>query len=194
MQVINFYMCLLQQRDEELVQAFPTRKPSYFFNSFFIQSLLINDGKYNYANIRRWTRKVDVFQQDKIFFPINISNMHWTLIVVFMSAKEIHYYDSMSGNGEKYLQGLKKWLEDESLDKKKVAYDTSDWTLHQQEKHIPQQTNGVDCGMFSLICSDFLSDDLITLNYHQRDMLAFREKVGIAIIRGQLTYPLLSTR
>jgi sentrin-specific protease 1 len=44
-------------------------------NSFFYTKL-VNAG-YQYAGVRRWTKKVDVFEHDVIIVPINISNAHW---------------------------------------------------------------------------------------------------------------------
>ena len=62
---------------------------------------------------------------------------------MYMQRKEIHYYDSMSGSGKKYLEGLLRWLVDEAQNKKKIDnYDTSDWKTFDRERHVPQQRNG----------------------------------------------------
>jgi hypothetical protein len=114
MQVINFYMCMLQERDNHLCEAIGGRKASHFFNSFFMERLLISDHDYTYPNVRRWSKKFDSFALEKIFFPvrvvcelnltspphlfqstaftqINISNTHWTMLVVYMQAKQVRY-------------------------------------------------------------------------------------------------------
>ena len=109
--------------------------------------------------------------------------------MIYITKREIHYYDSMSGSGMKYLEGMKRWLKDEHFDKKKEELNVENWILKDREKNIPQQRNGVDCGMFSIICADFLSDDL-PLTYGQKDMPSFREKVAASILSGQLDYPL----
>jgi hypothetical protein len=70
MQVINFYMCMLQERDDQLCEGIPGRKASHFFNSFFMERLLISDHAYTYSNVRRWSKKFDSFAQEKIFFPV----------------------------------------------------------------------------------------------------------------------------
>ena len=49
----------------------------------------------------RWTRKIDLFSKHKVFFPINISNTHWTLAVSYMDEKKIVYYDSLGGVGDR---------------------------------------------------------------------------------------------
>ena len=75
-------------------------------------------------------------------------------------------------------------------DKKGIAdYSTEDWQIFEHEVHIPQQGDGVSCGLFACMCADFLSDDL-PLHYSQDDMVFFREKICADILRGCLTYPL----
>lgn len=188
-EVINFYMLMLMDRDEKLTAAAggeEKRRTSHYFNSFFIAKMLEND-KYAYSNIKRWSKKFDVFAKDKIFMPINIRNTHWTLAVVFVQKKEIHYYDSMSGSGEWYMKNILKWLEDEAREKNGHVLNKDEWKLVDKERHVPQQNNGVDCGVFVTVCSDFLSDDL-PLSYCQADMQDYRVKIGCAILRGNITY------
>jgi len=186
-EIVNFYMCMLQERDQKLCAASNgARLPSHYFNSFFIAKLLEN-GQYTYNNVKRWSKKFDVFSMDRIFMPINLNNTHWVMSVVYIQRKEIHYYDSMSGSGQRHLQAILRWLGDESKEKKKVQLDTTGWKLIDREQDVPQQENGYDCGVFSIICADFKSDDL-PLRYEQSEMSLNREKIGAAIRRGFLTY------
>ena len=70
-------MKLLQQRDNDLCIIYkPHKKSSYFFSSFFIYNLITAKGGYNYNNIKKWSDKFNIFEMDKIFFPININNSH----------------------------------------------------------------------------------------------------------------------
>ena len=73
-EVINFWFQMLNQRDEERVESgsYPVR--SHFFSTFFLTKLL-ERGKYTYANVRRWTRKFDLFARDRVFVPVNINNV-----------------------------------------------------------------------------------------------------------------------
>jgi len=45
----------------------------YFFNTYFFTALTKNAGRQsmNYANVARWTGKVDIFGYDYIVIPIN---------------------------------------------------------------------------------------------------------------------------
>jgi sentrin-specific protease 1 len=188
-EVVNFYMELLQDRDNSLHAKYPSsRVRSYYFNSFFITKLLICDNCYTYLNVTRWTKTIDIFEMDKIFFPINLNNEHWAMAVVFMRRKRICYYDSLSWNGEKYVNGLMQWVQDEGINKKNgMRVDAAEWELSYKESNVPQQTNGYDCGVFSIICADFISDDL-PLIYSQDHMDKFRKQIASAILRGSLTY------
>jgi hypothetical protein len=64
--VINFFLkhCLAR-RDKKLCKKKPGKRQSHFFNSFFVQTMfnLKNNelnlrGRYNYENVRRWSKKV----------------------------------------------------------------------------------------------------------------------------------------
>ena len=64
-------MCLLGARDLALQAAAMSlgraRRPSWFFNSFFITKLLKDNPPYCYANVRRWSHRAgDIFQLDKV--------------------------------------------------------------------------------------------------------------------------------
>lgn len=185
-EIINFYMAMLQEREDMLCGNDSQRKKSHYFNSLFMGKLLEGQ-QYQYSRVKRWSKKVDVFSCRRIFFPINISNSHWTLLVIWMDEKKIVYYDSMSGSGSVYLKSAQQWLSDESLDKKGATFDTSLWTL-EVASDVPQQQNGFDCGMFALMCADFLTDDL-PLSYSQENMSLFRKLVCGRVINGSLNYP-----
>ena len=181
-------MAMLKERDTVLCKADPSRKPSHFFNSFFMERLLITNKGYCYKEIKRWSKTFDLFTLDKVYFPVNIFNTHWTMVVLYMQRKEIRYYDSMNGKGTRYLEGVKQWIVDEAREKKNNPnYDVSGFRLIDQDPQVPQQMNGVDCGVFATVSADFISDNL-ELSYDQRNMPYFRRKIAADILRGSLTY------
>jgi sentrin-specific protease 1 len=195
-EVLNFYMSMLQERDGLLCAADPKRIRSHFFNSFFMERLLETDHKYCFKNVQRWSKKFDAFSLDKIFFPINIHNMHWTMAVIKIRSKQILYFDSMYGDGKKYLNGLLQWLDDEARSRGSplaANFDRNEWTLkfHGTDSGTPRQNDGSSCGVFSILCADFMSDDLpITeASYSQDKIDFFRVKIAAAILRGSLDYP-----
>lgn len=189
-ELINFYMELLKQRDAILCGQDPDRKPSWFFHSLFIAKMLENENDtptYKYSRVRRWTKKVDVFSKEKLFFPINLYNSHWVLAVVNFKTKEIVFYDSMSGSGMRHLRSIMQWLVDEAVDKGKPPINPEEWTLIDHPPNVPQQKNGIDCGVFTCVCSDFLADDL-PLSYSQENIPYWRNKIACDILRGNILY------
>lgn len=124
----------------------------------------------------------------KIFFPINISNSHWTLAVLFIESKRIQYYDSLvSGQQQqdKFLKSILNWLSDESKIKKGVDIERSEWELvYCTQENTPQQTNGVDCGVFTIMFADFITDDLDINRISQNHMPHFRNKICSDILNA----------
>lgn len=152
-EVISYFYLMLAKRDEDLCQQDPSRKRSHFFKSFFITKLLNEghanpamEGQYEYRNVKRWSKKVpgkDIFNLDKIVFPINQGRMHWLCAVVFMAEKRIQVYDSMGSGGQHYLDSIFRYLQDEHLDKKKCPLpDLDQWELVTCTASTPQQRNG----------------------------------------------------
>jgi Ulp1 family protease len=76
-QVINAWFALLAKRAEVL-------ETSCYFSSTFmltqllpLSQLLPGSSEYCYANVRRWTRDVDLFAKRKIFIPVHVGDNHW---------------------------------------------------------------------------------------------------------------------
>jgi hypothetical protein len=76
-------------------------------------------------------------------------------------------------------------LEEESLDKKKVKFDTSDWTLL-NDKSYPLQENGYDCGVFTCQCMDFTARQE-EYAFMQKDMPTIRWRMAYDIMVGHLS-------
>lgn len=201
-EIINYYMAMLQARDlakynkrMELSSSSGVKpKKSHFFNNFFVNKLMDNETRsYVYANVRRWTRKFNIFEMDKVFCPVNVHNTHWTMAVIDVTAKTITYYDSMGGSGKRYVDGLYRYLQDEHENKLNSKLpDISEWKCrYGNSNNCPQQNNGVDCGVFSLCCADYISDNL-PLTYTQQDITSFwRIKIANDILRGKLDYDIV---
>lgn len=191
-EVIHFFLAMLTNRDEEMCQKDPNRRRSHFFKSFFVTKLLnvgsiVQDGEYQYQNVKRWSKKVpgkDIFDLDKIIFPINIGSMHWVCAVAFMQEKKIQFYDSMGGDGMYYLKQLFRYLKDEHMDKKKMPLpDEDQWQLVPCQQDTPQQSNGYDCGVFTCMFADFVSKDC-PLIFTQQHVSLCRQRMALSILNG----------
>jgi hypothetical protein len=126
-----------------------------------------------------------------------------------MEEKKVCYYDSMSGlktqdnvllsnkrdhsTARRYLNGMLKFIADETKKNLKEPINASEWTLVLAA--TPQQGSfvnglweaGVNCGMFTILFADFLTDD-VPFTFMNSDIPMFRRKVAAAIMRGSLDY------
>ena len=71
--IINFYLNLIVKRCHEEV-GLPICS---VVNSFFYTSLQMR----GFQQIKRWTKKQDIFKKDILFIPVNHKNIHWALFV-----------------------------------------------------------------------------------------------------------------
>ncbi|KAK2587392.1 hypothetical protein KPH14_003107 [Odynerus spinipes] len=173
-EVINFYMNLLISRGTG--DNFPK---VHAMNTFFYPKLLSG----GHASLKRWTRKIDIFAQDIVVVPVHLG-IHWCMSIIDFRDKSIRYYDSMGGSNPKCLSALRQYLEEESMDKKKKSFDTSDWKL-ESEKDIPQQMNGSDCGVFSCMFAEYICANR-KITFSQEDMPYFRNKMAYEILKKKL--------
>ena len=59
------------------------------FQSFFMNNLVSTTGKFNFESIRKWTKRVNIFEKKLVIFPCNLKGsdeeqddkgFHWTLV------------------------------------------------------------------------------------------------------------------
>ncbi|XP_050375868.1 probable ubiquitin-like-specific protease 2B isoform X2 [Argentina anserina] len=169
--LIDFYIKYLEN------QIQPEEKHRfYFFNSFFFRKLADLDkdpstvpgGRAAFQRVRKWTRKVDLFEKDYIFIPVNF-NLHWTLVVICHPGEVPRYKDGGSSTSAKvpcilHLDSLKgshtglknhvqSYLWEEWKDKKKETSEEISSNFHNLRflsLELPQQENTYDCGLFLL--------------------------------------------
>ncbi|KAJ6637597.1 Sentrin-specific protease 1 [Pseudolycoriella hygida] len=174
-EVINFYMSLLTERGSQEGYS-----KVYAMNTFFIQRLFSG----GYSAVKRWTKKVDLFACDIIPVPVHVGGIHWCMAIINMKEKTIKYYDSMGGPNNKVLSALEDYLREESLDKRKVAFDLSGWSKENVTNN-PRQQNGSDCGVFSCMTAEFICRNRPII-FSQQHMSYFRQKMVLEICTGKL--------
>ena len=90
-----------------------------------------------------WSKNLDIFGADKIIIPINISDSHWIVGVIFMNRKRINIYNSNGRDGHQYLVPLFRYIQDEHWTKKNYKLpEAESWSLIPAKMNMPQQTNG----------------------------------------------------
>ena len=166
-----------------LSQNFPK---SLFYSSFFYALLRNSRGGYSYSNVQRWGRKHNILEMDRVFFPINISNSHWCLAVVFPSQLTIRYYDSLGGRNSHCLDLLERYLKDEGRSRGEEKL-TRDWAKESfGPPQIPGQSDGCSCGVFVCAFADCLSAGMRPEGFSQHDMPTIRRRFYDFFIRCRM--------
>ncbi len=71
------------------------------FSTFFMIRLYENEN-YTFENVAKWTKKVDIFRQKKVFILINLEKSHWVLVVIDITMKTMFFNDGgYKGHGDK---------------------------------------------------------------------------------------------
>ncbi|KAJ1921196.1 SUMO1 sentrin specific peptidase 1 [Mycoemilia scoparia] len=175
-EVINFYMQLIVERSKDSSKELPS---IHAFNTFFYTKL----SKEGYSRVRRWTRKVSIFEKDIIIVPVHLG-VHWCLAAIWPKEKKINYYDSMGGTNTHCLEILLDYLGNETKDKLKKPFDADHWVTS-CPKDIPMQANGYDCGVFSCTFAEYLTRRL-EFTFSQKNMIYIRKKMMLEIIKQSL--------
>jgi Ulp1 family protease len=85
----------------------------------------------------------DIFNLDKIFFPVNVGRTHWVVVVAFMQEKRIQFFDSFGDSGRDWMEAVFLYIKDEHIDKKKCPLPDEDkWVLVPCVRGTPRQLNG----------------------------------------------------
>ena len=96
----------------------------------------------------------------------------------------------MGGAGEDCLKIMLQWLSDELKDKKGKVLDRCEWKLESPASAVPQQNNCSDCGVFTCVFANYISVDQ-PLTFNASDMVYFRERIGVDILKEQLSYEIM---
>ena len=128
-----------------------------------------------------------------MFYPINIRNSHWTLVIVLIQKKLIVYRDALGNSGRLYTNAIKEYIFDEWHYRKGIPMtqvQMDEWVeVPMPPVDSPQQENGFDCGMFVCMYADYMLNNLPEL-FSQNDMPMLREKICYCILTGKMLYTL----
>ena len=174
-EIINFYFNLIADRSRKQ----PNLPKVHVFNTFFYPTLLKN----GYSRVRRWTKKVNIFNMDLVLLPIHLG-IHWCLATIDFRAKCICYFDSMKASNTKCLRLLAQYLPQESQDKLKKSFSMDGWR-YESLQDIPEQMNGSDCGVFACQYAEYTSRDA-RIDFTQEQMPYFRERMVYEIVSKEL--------
>lgn len=170
--VIEYFLKVIEDENPRIVS----------FSPFFITKL----SESGYTSVKRWMKmkkkniNTDV---DKILVPINVNGNHWVCAMVDLQKNKVFYMDSLcmtknSPTAFRYMQRLKDYVMQESggaLGK----------DLEMIHLESPQQSNGYDCGIFTLMnLLQLANDEAIVLN--QKNANDFRFHVANEILKQRI--------
>jgi len=178
-EVINGYINLLRRRQAETARMDLDAPRLWFFNTFFYARMHVR-GRYDYQLVARWCGRLNLLSFDKIFVPINVSNTHWVLAVMYPRTGVINMYDSLNSSNETLVPSLKKWAADHA---REVGNYPVEWRYEQMLSR--QQENSDDCGVFMVTAMDYLARGL-PLATRTASMHYYRRRICASLLAMQL--------
>jgi hypothetical protein len=90
---MNVFFKMMGAREALMDKEHGVTRPNrnLFFPCQFVRKLR-ERGSYNFSYVAKWTRKLstDVFQYQKLFFTVDVTDIHWFLVVVDNEKKQYH--------------------------------------------------------------------------------------------------------
>ena len=90
----------------------------------------------------------DMFLCDYVFFPIGTEG-HWMLVYASIGTRKLYYLDSLLSErrAHEVLGNIKAYMYNASV---KLHGKDNAWVFDTEiVRNLPQQTNGIDCGVFT---------------------------------------------
>lgn len=153
----------------------------HVFSTFFFTNLESR----GYSSVKKWMKKAkkDISKLEMIICPININQTHWVTGAIDLKNKKLLYMDSLAGletpHGSRSLCSLSEYLTGEA--EKQGQAQVSQGFEMVQVTTCPQQSNGYDCGVFTLMNSLHLAKGS-PLEYDPKLARAFRRVAAYRIL------------
>lgn len=153
----------------------------FTFNSYFFTTLESR----GYQGVQKWMKraKVSIKDLEQIIVPINVHQTHWVTGIINMKDKKIWYLDSLAKretpHGERALSLLKDYVVGET--KRQGVAELSEGFVTKHITSCPQQQNGFDCGVFTLMNS-LCSAQNRAFDYQPSEARMFRRAIAHTIL------------
>jgi Ulp1 family protease len=135
---------------------------------------------YQYNNIQRWVKNINLLDYDYMFIPTNNNKLHWVLFVIVPAQQCIERYDSLHDANDFHYQSLNviiRFIKDYQL---KKNLQVNDWSRSVRIVSAPKQKKLYDCGVFvcmRVYCMmkgwDFNSIQVGMFNSHLRLLVVY---------------------
>jgi Ulp1 family protease len=157
-------------------------------HAFYIQFILQN------RNIdTAWARQIDLKRLDGIFILLNLNGNHWALGLLNLRTNSFEIYDSLN-HGVDIEQNIhKKQFVESVLSYFEALYhfkgEKYEKPILRENIKIPQQNNGYDCGVFTLMYAKNIMEKKSKFEVENFSNIAvdnFRQQIINDIQREQL--------
>ena len=174
--IIDQYMKQIQRRN----QAVPDLPKAYACTTFLYTQLKRFGVKEGCKLTERWTPD-DFLENDLILLPIHHQH-HWSLIVVEIRERTVHYFDSLYGSRHSSAapRTIKMYMEEQH---RRIGEET-EYTINVRED-APLQYNGVDCGVFVCQYAERMARKS-RMDFTQKDMAETRERMIQELMKGEI--------
>ena len=156
------------------------------FNSAFYKNIT----ERGVESVKRWSRRPkisgkDLLKVEHVFIPVNVGGAHWTLLVVSPVWKRIEYFDSLHGSSAAAIRNAKAWIKMELGE----AWDEHEWEVVEDPALAgrgkgPRQSNGSDCGVFTITTAKMISLGVDPMAITASDMPLQRKRVVVELVNG----------
>eukprot|EP00282_Hemiselmis_andersenii_P032062 CAMPEP_0169461118 /NCGR_PEP_ID=MMETSP1042-20121227/18857_1 /TAXON_ID=464988 /ORGANISM="Hemiselmis andersenii, Strain CCMP1180" /LENGTH=1020 /DNA_ID=CAMNT_0009573669 /DNA_START=438 /DNA_END=3497 /DNA_ORIENTATION=- len=162
---------------------------SVFFNSYTVTKLLISAKAQAYTNTKRWLKKklLQAIEEPAIkycFFPVNVNNTHWRLIVLVLDGNEIWDCESLGGGHNPLAAQRVKLVLQQMGREEGIAQLDVDWQIKfVSHPYLMRQTDPTSCGLIvcclmRCLCSGMEMKDMsVRVAFDQKDMPQIRSKL-----------------
>ncbi|GFH57121.1 hypothetical protein CTEN210_13597 [Chaetoceros tenuissimus] len=137
--IINYFYEYIQFLDRM------DKQETLIFDSSFYQQLLGTNPQ-RFRNLERLCINSNISKYKYVLIPCNLNENHWILTRFIMEKRIIEFYDSFNEKHEDLFLELKKLM------KSVTGHDFN----FQYERVIPQQSNFVDCGIYTCLYGYYL--------------------------------------
>ncbi|KAJ7561095.1 hypothetical protein O6H91_03G013800 [Diphasiastrum complanatum] len=160
----------------------PSCLNAHFFTSFWYTKYI----KSGYYGVRRWTRDIDVRTYDCLFFPVNLNNLHWVLVVVYIASGVVEFYDSLSSTSFKSVTTtVIKYMDEEALENNWSSSNFKNWKPVDVGNAIPRQVDSNNCGVYMCVYADLLSRGLRPpFSFSSKDISSIRLGMAADFLKG----------
>jgi Ulp1 family protease len=123
---------------------------------------MVMDGNYDYEAVRRWTKKIAIFEKRLVLVPVNHES-HWLLAVIWMQKRKIEIWDSV---GDSHLRSIGKFLQkylknewEAKLDGLEVEWKDFRLKNRFRPRDKALQTDGSSCGVYVCLFARLLAEN-----------------------------------